>query len=387
MVANLITRVSGQKNYRDAWKAIFQHHNQTLDRGKTGYPKGEIVAVKVNMNATGKPIRTNNYTDVSPQTIYAKVEQLVKHARVPEDKIIVYDTMRFVYKEVLQKVWTDFKDVRFMKRVESVDEQKHPVYRDYSWMEQPQWFNGMDYSNGVKYEKAVNIPQQIMDASYLINIAIMKCHSYPYSNMEKGDEGQTAVTMTGKNNFGSIEGPSDLHGVMNTNREAKPHAYSPLVDLQASPNLGQKTILFMLDGLYSAHKHSSYAVHFPNAPFFNKNHPYENPEWPSCILASLDGVALDSVGLDILYSQTKNNIDPNNQNRPWMIVRENADDYMHEQALAANPPSGTKYIQGGKPVASLGVHEHWDSDETRRYSRNLDPANGKGIELVHTKLG
>jgi hypothetical protein len=50
-------------------------------------------------------------------------------------------------------------------------------------------------------------------------------------------------------------------------------------------------------------------------------------------------------------------------------------------------PSKTVYMQGGKPVASLGVHEHWDSDATRRYSRNLDPVNGKGIELIYLPMG
>ena len=387
MVADLITKVSGKEKQDQAWDAIFRHHNKVVGRGKKGYQKGEIVAVKVNMNSTNKSTRDNNYTDVAPHTVYAVVEQLVKYAGVPEDKILVYDAKRYVYKEVLLKVWKDFKDVRFMQEKEFVEDQKHPTYDDFSRMEQPEWVKGIDYSNGIAYQKAVNIPKQVMDATYLINLAMMKCHSYPYSNMEKGDEGQTAVTMTGKNNFGSIQGPSDLHAVMNTNRDAKPKAYSPLVDLSASPNLGRKTILFMLDGLYSARKHSSYAVHYPNAPFFNKTYPYANPEWPSCILASLDGVALDSVGLDILYSQTKNNIDPENQDRPWMLIRENADDYLHELALAENPPSGAKYVQDGKQVTSLGVHEHWDSDETRRYSKNLNPNSGKGIELIYTKIG
>jgi hypothetical protein len=45
------------------------------------------------------------------------------------------------------------------------------------------------------------------------------------------------------------------------------------------------------------------------------------------------------------------------------------------------------YVQGGKPVTSLGVHEHWDSDATRRYSRNLDPVNGRGIELIYLPMG
>jgi hypothetical protein len=55
-------------------------------------------------------------------------------------------------------------------------------------------------------------------------------------------------------------------------------------------------------------------------------------------------------------------------------------------ALAGNPPSGTKYMQNGKPVSSLGVYEHWDSDTTRRYSRNLNPSKGKGIELIYLPL-
>jgi hypothetical protein len=65
------------------------------------------------------------------------------------------------------------------------------------------------------------------------------------------------------------------------------------------------------------------------------------------------------------------------------MIRENADDYLQEEAQADHPPSGTRYMQNGKPVTSLGVFEHWDSDVTRKYSRNLDPRNGKGIELIY----
>jgi len=387
MVQNVILTVSGQKDYKKAWSSIFEHHNKTIYNKKVGYKKGEVVAIKINMNSTNRPERINNYTDVAPQTAYAIVEQLVKYAGVPEGDIIIYDAKRYMLPDVMLKIWADFKDVRFMQEKEFTDQQKHPLYGDYRRFEQPEWVKGIEYSNGIDYPKATMIPKQIKDAKYLINLAMLKAHSYPYSNMEKGDEGQTGVTMTGKNNFGSIQGPSDLHKAINTNRDGLKDSYSPIVDLAASPNLGEKTILFILDGLYCARKHSSYAMHFPNAPFFNKIFPYANTEWPSCILASLDGVALDSVGLDILYSQTKNNIDVENENRPWMILRENSDGYMHEMAQADNPPSGMVYTQNGKRVKSLGVHEHWNNDEDRQYSRNIDPKNGKGIELIYTRLG
>jgi uncharacterized protein (DUF362 family) len=385
MVADVIQKITGKKQFIQAWKAIFEYHNKSVGHGKRGYRKDETVAIKVNVNATGRAVRNNNLSDVAPQTVYAVVEQLVKYAGVPENKILVYDAKRSIYVAMTHKIWKDFKDVRFLQERALVDEQKHPVYGDHRCIELPEWVQGMQYSNGIEYQNASQIPRQVKEAAYLINLAQLKCHSYPYSNMEGGDEGQTAVTLLGKNHYGSILAPAELHAVINTRLEGISKAYSPLVDLAASPTLGKKTILYMLDGLYSARKHSSYAIHFPNEPFNNKIFPYNNPEWPSCILASLDGVALDSVGLDILYSQTKNNLDIENENRPWLLIRENADDYLHEMATPENPPSGTKYVQDGKPVTSLGVHEHWDSDKTRRYSRNLSK-NGKGIELIYTKL-
>jgi hypothetical protein len=56
-----------------------------------------------------------------------------------------------------------------------------------------------------------------------------------------------------------------------------------------------------------------------------------------------------------------------------------------EEALADHPPSGTQYRLNGKPVTSLGVFEHWDSDESRKYSRNLNPKHAIGIELIYIK--
>jgi len=163
------------------------------------------------------------------------------------------------------------------------------------------------------------------------------------------------------------------------------NAYSPMVDLAASPNLGAKTVLFVLDGLYCGRKWQSYPQHFPNFPFNNRAIPYESPEWPSSVLASMDGVALDSVGLDLLLAQTRNNNDE--LGRPRILIRANADDYLFEMAQPGNPPSGTVYKQAGKVVASLGVHERWENDATMRYSRNIDPVNGQGIELVYLPLG
>ena len=62
-------------------------------------------------------------------------------------------------------------------------------------------------------------------------------------------------------------------------------------------------------------------------------------------------------------------------------VTGNVDNYLHEAALANNPPSGTFYHPNGSTrLESLGVHEHWNNEIEKKYSRNL--GTGKGIELI-----
>jgi hypothetical protein len=384
LLASTLTKLTGKTNGADAWRAIFEFYNlHSRQLESRGYQPGEIVAVKVNLNNSTKPGKVDNYIDATPQTILAMVRQLVNEAKVRPQDIVIYDVRRYIPPYILSKVWGDFPDVRFVQQSAPVEPQpKNPKSGDYHNLEKVNWVEGITYSrDNEKYKDARLIPKQIKDATYLVNLAILKAHSYPYNEMDRGDSGQTGISMCGKNHFGSIKGPYELHSVINPDLEATPHFYSPLVDLASSPNLGAKTILYVLDGLYCGRKWQSYPQHFPNPPFNNRVEPYENPDWPASLLASLDGVALDSVGLDLIFAQTKNNADTNGH--PRILIRAYADDYLFEMAQAEHPPSGTVYQQGGRTVASLGVHEHWDSDATKQYSRNLDLKNGQGIELVY----
>jgi len=382
-----LIKLTGATTSEKAWQAIFEYYNKNKRQlEKRGYQPGEVVAVKINLNNSTGSAKQDNFIDASPQSVLAMVRQLVNQAHVRQQDILVYDARRYIPPYILTKVWSEFKDVRFLQQPAPKEIQpRHPVYGDYSRLESADssWVEGIAYSNG-KYKDAKLIPKQIFDATYLVNLAILKAHSYPYNEMDGGDNGQTGLTMTGKNHFGSIKGTPELHPAINTDKEGVKNAYSPLVDLASSPNLGSKTILFVLDGLYCGRKWQSYPQHFPNPPFNNRVEPYENPDWPASILASMDGVALDSVGLDILFAQTKNNNDE--KGRPRILIRANADDYLFEMAQPDHAPSGTVYKQDGQVVTSLGVHERWDGDATRRYSRNLDPVNGKGIELIYLPL-
>jgi len=385
MMVETITRLTGEKKLKNAWGKIFTHYNKN-SRGltNTNYKPGEVIAIKVNVTNTYGPNKINNYSDVSPQIVLALVRQLVNEAGVEQKDIMIYDSKDFAFPFMLTKVWTEFKDVRFLQSKNPEEKQPvNPAYGNHQGLEGTVWVKEITYSKG-QYNQACNMPKQVFDATYLINLAMIKAHSYPYNTMEDGDEGHTGITMCAKNHFGSIQGPAELHKAINPLDEAVPNAYSPLVDLEASPNLGAKTILYLMDGLYCGRKWRTYPLHFPNAPFNNTMVPYENPTWPASILASLDGVAIDCVGLDILNSQTKNNVDEFGHSR--ILLKTISGDYLMEMAQAENPPSGTKYLQNNKSVSSLGVFEHWDSDENRRYSRNIDPKNGKGIELIYTHL-
>lgn len=386
LLSSTLQKLTGTKNDKASWAKIFSYYNQSVRQLRNrGYQSGEVVAVKINLNNSSVD-KQDNQTDATPQMVLAMVRQLVYQAGVPQKDIIVYDARRPIYPYMLTEIWTEFKDVRFLQ--DNAPDPKQPVnpaYGNYTGLEAADWVEGITYSAG-KFNKAKLMPRQIKEATYLINLALLKLHSYPYNYMEDGDEGQTAITMTGKNHAGSIKGTSELHSILNTKKEGVKNAWSPLVDLAASPNLGGKTILYVLDGLYCGRKWRCYPSHFPNYPFNNKVEPYENPEWPSCVLASFDGVAIQSVGLDLMYAQSKNNNETSYHNVPRILVRDNADDFLREMATPQNAPSGVKYVQGGQPVQSLGVFEHWDNDSTMRYSRNLNPKKGKGIEFIYGVL-
>lgn len=385
MISVALQELTGTKKNKKAWKKIFEHYNKNNRNLKRGYEEGEIVAVKINLNNSSTR-KTDNQSDASPQMVLALIRQLVHDAGVPENKIVLFDVRRQIYPAMLTTIWKEFKDVRFIQDGRARKEQPvNPGYGDHTNLEAAQWVKGIEYSAG-NYRDAQIMAQQIVDATYLINFAMLKLHSYPYNYMEDGDSGQTAVTMTGKNHFGSIRGTGELHAAINPTQDAD-KKYSPIVDLEASPNLGAKTIIYLLDGLYCGRKWRTYPLHFPNPPFNNRVEPYENPEWPACFLASFDGVAIQSVGLDIMYAQSQNNFESSYHNVPRILLRDNADDFLKEMATPQQAPSGVKYMQAGKPIQSLGVFEHWNNDLSMQYSRNLDPKNGKGIEFIYIPLG
>lgn len=209
---------------------------------------------------------------------------------------------------------------------------------------------GINYSDGTRTRNADTrrVVRCLWDANYFINMAVVKKH-----------ESVAAVTLSGKNHFGSIKNCWDIHNTID-DRANGMASYNSLVDLVGHEKIGGKTILYLMDGLWAAPGISDQPRKWSMSPF--------NNDWPSSIFLSQDFVAIDSVALDFI-------------NAEWSLWA-NGDNYMHEAALANDPPSGTLYDpeKDGKRMRSLGVHEHWNNAQDKQYSRNLN--TGEGIELV-----
>jgi hypothetical protein len=215
-------------------------------------------------------------------------------------------------------------------------------------------------SSDVPHGALAYLPTCVTEAHYVINLALLRAHT------------MAGVTLCGKNHFGSVRfemeyrggwHPEPLHGFVK-HHYSRFGAYSCLVDLMGHPDLGGKTLLYMIDGLYAGEHQGGPVVRY--ASF--------GDDWTSTLLVSQDPVAIDSVGLDII------------RNEPGATEGKNlgTENYLHEAALANDPPSGTFYDPDGdgRPLDSLGVHEHWSDSVDKQYSRNLGLDHG--IELILT---
>jgi len=386
MTSRVALELTGQKNEKQAWDALFRSFNETHKLGRAGYRPGEKIAIKINCNQDrspewgvsappsgrapggapqgrgpggdarggpppgrgGGPPRGALNGLPSPHAVVALVTQLI-HAGVRGEDIMVYDTTG--QRNVGQPIFTRIRA--------NADKQFQAV----------QFLVGTDYdlggrlsatpdmANPIQFSKqgvpAAYLAKQVTEAKYMINMALLRPH------------GMAGVTLIGKNHFGSVHFPNDggwspraLHA--NVMRTLPMGSYNALVDLMGHRHLGGKTMLYVLDGLYSAAHNEGNVIKW--ASF--------DDHWASSILMSQDPVAIASVGLDILRNEPR-----------ATEVRGSADNYLHEAALAPKPPSGTTYQPDSRgTLASLGVHEHWNDAAARKYSRNL--GRKEGIELI-----
>lgn len=353
MLSRTLRLVAGAETDAAAWTALFRHFNRLHGRGNAGYRQGEKVALKLNLNCCQHNSAPTQGLFNTPQVTLALLRQLVRQAHVRESDIVVYDASRLISDSILAPARAEFPAVRFEDR--DGGENHFPVQPDKN---AALWFGDPTTpASGKMY-----LPACATGATYLINVALLKGHTL------------AGVTLLAKNHFGSVyrEGtgasdphkgwnPGNLHqGITTPNRPLG--TYNPLVDLMGHRDLGGKTVLYLIDGLYAAPEQGAPPERWQSAPF--------NGHWTASLLASQDPVAIESVAVDFFAAEATSR---------FMIGA--VDNYLHEAALAHQPPSKTRYAPDGQePLRSLGVHEHWNSPEKKQYSRNL--GLGRGIELV-----
>ena len=163
--------------------------------------------------------------------------------------------------------------------------------------------------------KASDWDPTVVEAAYLVDAAVLRAHV------------SSGVTPCAKNLFCCTSINPDWHknahdGSITTKMDRQVTPRSPII---WAIHLGEKTTLFIIDGLYGNDNvdgppHRKWKM----APF--------NDGWPNGIFMSLDGVAIDSVGFDFLTSEW-----------PDLPDIANADNYLRESALANDPPSKTVY--------------------------------------------
>jgi hypothetical protein len=375
MVSHSLRSLTGEADEAGAWEALFAYFNQQHARDD-GYHPGEKIAIKLNQNACTAYTYAGNHHFSSPQLALAVVESLVSTGVNAAD-IALYDSTR-----VIPDVTTKYFQVAGMTDVQFQDFGEvpggagicQPIRRDAR--NKVHW--SVDVGGNTTY-----LPTVVTEARYLINLASLKGHSLAGVTLcAKNHFGTISADLQGKPSFNAPQG-ANVHGYIAAHDfDAGPGwvwsqcpmgSYNALVDLMAHPHLGEKTLLYLVEGFYAVHEQNtemSARNRWQSAPF--------NGYWSSSLLVSQDGVAIDSVGLDFLRNE------PSIVHGGMLPPGSTCDNYLHEAALVGDPPSVVHYHPTGDEdapgVASLGVHEHWNNATDKKYSRNL--GTGEGIELV-----
>lgn len=328
MVAEAVRTVAGKSATSKAWKALFRDFNATHGRGKKGYKPGETIAIKLNMN-NALTHRDTIELNSSPYVTLALVRSLVRDAGVREQDIIVCEPSRAITDSIYCKIHREFPAVRLIDNIGGDGREKCEYYPDQILYSQ---------DNG---KLARGLAKCVVDATYLINSALLKTHSGP------------GVTLTAKNWYGAtdifLQWRRNAHVGFSADKRNGAPGYKTFVDFIGHKDLGGKTLLYLIDGTYGSRD-----VNGQPAPKWQKE-PFCN-DWACSLIASQDPLAVDAVAMDLLISEW-----------PEFGSFNFCDEYLLEAATLPATNSGTTYDpeRDGKPLAApLGLFEHCGPDRS-----------------------
>jgi len=347
LLSQTLSGLTETKNEKKSWDALFHFYNKTRKNADAGYKSGEKVAIKINQNNTSSH-ESSNEINANPQLILSLLKSLVNEAGIPQEDITVADPSRFITNNIYDKCHAVYPNIHYIDH-DGGDGREKAAFVE----------NGFTYSNDFK-GMTRGIAASFAEANYIINLAIMKGHV-----------GQ-GVTLCAKNFFGCTNIETDwrknAHGSGFSQSKEGKRQYSVYPDFIGHKDLGGKTVLYLIDAIYSNKALNG----IPNSKWILP--PFKD-EWMGSLFASQDPVAVESVVLDFALTAWPD--------APDMMYSDHA---MEEMALAGNPPSGAIYDpeRDGTRLTSLGTAEHWNNPIDKKYSRNLK--SGNGIELVYKKV-
>lgn len=375
MFSESVKKLTGKKTISKSWDAMFLYFNNKKNHINKGYSAGEKIFIKINQTSgrgrLDKETRSEGKyyypaydpaqkripsvcCETDPPIVLEILRQLINECGIEQSDIAVGDTQNPTWGHNFDAWAAEFPNVVYTDNLFGTHGRTlvKATANDLVF-----------YSDKSQTDKLYDI---IENADYMINVANLKPHSI------------AGITLTAKNHFGSQSRSRADH--LHYSHPAKIRGYKKyrvLVDLMGSKYLGQNTILYVVDGLWGG---GSFEVGPPVKYFMA---PFNN-DWCNSIFISQDQVALESVCFDVLRTEWNgiNKHDPSNnayEDRPNI---NGVDDYLHQAADPSNWPSGIIYDpdNSGKPISSLGTHEHWNNPIKKQYSRNL--GYNIGIELV-----
>ncbi len=356
MLAASITGYAGKDDLSEAWETIFKSFNQSHGKGDVGYTPGEKIAFKINLtNQSCSDSERPQRMDATPQLLNAILSHLIDVVGVAQEDITMGDPYR------------EFRT-----------EYKIGVKNKYPYVNYVDGAGGFGINQTVPSSEAVlvfsdgqytsTLPQQYLDAAYVINIPCLKTHN------------EGGITLIAKNHQGSFlekgDSPKSQYAInmhyslpWNSTGTGK---YRHTVDYMGHEQTGGKALIYIIDGIWGGESWEGWIMKFKSAPF--------NNDYPNSIFVGQDPVALESVGFDILFNE--NVVDPLREQYP-ILMKNEISDHISQCASSDYWPEGIQYDPegDGTPIGSLGVYEHWNNATERQYSRNLDPVAGTGIEL------
>jgi hypothetical protein len=313
-----------------------------------GYTNTEAVAIKINLNNCTAYAAAGDSADASKQTILSTLRQLVNNAKVPQNKITVYDGIRAIPDRIYTPCHAEFPNVIWVD-ANGTNGRTKTV-----------WSAAGTFTYSKTNAGNTIIPTCVVNATYIVNLPLLKGHEY------------SGITLCAKNHYGSLNA-RDHSNYLKVYLATTMPQYSMLVDILGTKQLGGKDLIYIVDALYA---------NYTNTQANNKDRcgfSLFGGQWCASIFMSQDPVAMESVGLDFLYSEFGPVLGRRTRGATGTTPSINANNYIIEAALANNPPSKTVYKPDGTTLTSLGVYEHWNNATAKQYSRNL--GTGTGIEL------